>query len=243
MKKSLFLTVLASGGGKTYNQQIIDTAPIAYWPFNELSGAAAINYGTLGAAANGAYTGATLAQIAAPGGGLAPLFDGVNDFCDLYSAAFAGAFNPALGSMAVWFRTVAGLSSGVILSIRTDDTNRVIIKHVADTTGDFNLEYNAGGTAETSSTYDATTGAWYHAVVTWSVAADQVIFYVNGAQLGVTATGLGTWVGALNAARCTAGCYSTSATLDYNGYIAHPALWDKVLTPTEILTMYNGGLG
>ena len=81
---------------------ILALNPIAYWKLDETSGTTAINYGTLGTAANGTYSGATLGQVAAPGGGLAPLFDGANDLLNIYSVALQGAFNGATGSALIF---------------------------------------------------------------------------------------------------------------------------------------------
>ena len=50
------------------------------------------------AARNGVYTGVTLGQSVAPF--TAPLFDGVNDFNNIYSASLATAFDATAGTLA-----------------------------------------------------------------------------------------------------------------------------------------------
>ena len=78
----------------TYIQKVLGIEPgnlIAYWPMSEPSGGIAINAeGT--AARNGAYTGVTLAQPGIGDGNTCPLFDGANDFNNVYSASLDAAF-------------------------------------------------------------------------------------------------------------------------------------------------------
>lgn len=231
------------GGKESYNRKIITTNPIAYWPLNELTGTTAINYGSLGTDANGAYSGATLAQIAAPGGGLAPLFDGVNDFVNVYSATLNGGFVGTLGSVMLWSRKrTTAINGGVRLVIYVDSSNRIFIYQPADTSADFIMSYKAGTIEELSATYTGAVDTWYQTVITFTDAGDKVIFYVNGEQYGATATGIGTWVGALSSTTCVLGCQNTSGLTDFDGYLAHAAIWDRVLTPAEVLSLYNGGI-
>src|SRR4030042_3288796 len=61
--RSIMLPLLRSKGVSLAGY-IQSLAPIGYWKLDELSGSTALNYGTLGAAGNGAYSGPTLAKVA-----------------------------------------------------------------------------------------------------------------------------------------------------------------------------------
>ena len=78
--------VLAGGG---YSDKVLGYSPIAYWPLWEASGATAEDIS--GNGFDGAYTGVTLGQEGIGDGNTCPLFDGANDYVDIYSAGFAGA--------------------------------------------------------------------------------------------------------------------------------------------------------
>ncbi len=224
------------GGGLM--STILSYNPIAYWPLNELSGVTAINYGSLGSAANGTHTGDTLAQIAAPGDGLAPYFDGGNDRVAIHTAALQGAFDPLLGSMMIFQRVTAGSPYDKAMQLAADSgNNRIALSQPNDITGDTVFQYIAGGTNKTL-TYDLTQNAWTQTVITWDKANDRVKFYAQGSQYGATQTGLGVWVLTLSSVYTFIG--SASATSDFfTGHLAHAAVWASVLADSEIANMYS----
>lgn len=231
---------------KSYFNKVLALAPIAYWPMNELSGTAAINYGTLGAGANGVYSGATLAQVAAPGsiGGLAPLFDGNDDLCNVYSAALNGGFNGNLLTFAIWWKVSAA-------GDWTDGTNRDVVSFYIDANN--YIEMNKGTVNNTfrilmrsgavQKNIDSTAYAntdWNLLVWTNTDAGDEQKWYMNGLQLGTTQTGIGTWAGNLAAASTALGNSGTGVAKDWKGYLAHAAIWDRILTSTELALLYTG---
>jgi hypothetical protein len=224
---------------------IVPLAPIACFPLTETIGTAAQNIGSLGSAANGTYTGATLNQIAAPGGTTAPLFDGVNDLANIYSASLSSAFNGSLGSIIVFFKVY---DSGVwtdgkqrnIVSIYTTVNSRIII-HKLTTNNTLALYYKAGGTDEQITTTAYNNTNWNMAAVTWSKAADQYVVYVNGTQVGATQTGLGTWDGVISATSCILGNNSTNADYDWYGYVSTAAIFGTVLSLANTQAVYAAG--
>lgn len=212
---------------------------IAHWRLNETSGSTADNAeGT--ADRDGTYTGVTLADV----DGIldeskAPLFDGANDFVDIYSASLNTAFNVAEGTLLGWFRLstdAAGQNVGVAL--RADGNNRVTLLLTA---AEFlQWIYGAGGTFENVSRAVATEElVWIFMAMTWSVAANQMKAYLNGSQFGSTQTGLGTWSGALASDQVNIGVRDNSPSLvqPWEGHICHVAVWTTPLTGAEILAL------
>ena len=139
-------------GKKTIAKKLISlfgaSSVVALWPLNETSGSTA--YDVSGNGRNGAYTGVTLADAAGPKGGSAPLFDGANDYVNLYSTSLRDAFNGAEGSFLLWYKLY---NSGVW----TDGAGRYFYNFAADgsnyirlsktsATGQVDVRYNAGGT-------------------------------------------------------------------------------------------------
>jgi hypothetical protein len=79
---------------------------------------------------------------------------------------------------------------------------------------------------------------WYSYALTWSLAADQVINYLNGAQVGATFTGLGTWAGSLSATRTVlANGNANGVDGPFYGSMAHTAVWTTPLAPSEIAAL------
>ena len=107
-RRSLF------GGRKaTYMDKVLSYSPILYYPMNETAGATAVNAGTLGSAADGAYTGVTLNNTTGPDGtNGAPYFDGVNDYLDGTTAALIAALSLQVGSVLIWLK-VANAGCGL----------------------------------------------------------------------------------------------------------------------------------
>lgn len=223
-----------------YFERVKATRPaslIGYWPFDESSGTAAINYSGL-ANANGIISGATVGQPGIGDGRTCYTFDGVNDYVQIWSNALASAFNGATGSFSLWARYTGAWNDGVarvLGQLRADASNRVVIQK---TTGTNTLQvlYVAGGTTVTISKTNFNPTAWFHVLVTWDKPNDQVKFYtriVGQSPQVVTATGLGTWAGALSITVTTVGAVNTSGGNPFTGGIQHPAVWTAAITQGE----------
>jgi hypothetical protein len=167
----------------------------------------------------------------------APVFDGANDYVNIYSATFAGAFDSGEGTISSWIQVDnAGVwtdgSNRRFFSLRTDASNRLFgLK--TNTNGRFDRYYVAGGTAETRADIGYSNTDWFHIVITWSVTADEVNYYLDGA-LQETDTGLGAWVGALASSTTLIGAADQTPTSVWDGQLAHIAVWDRALEPDEI---------
>ena len=223
----------------TYAEKVLATEPsnlLAYFICGEASGTVMQeeknNY-------DGAYTGVTLGQTGIGDGNTCPLFDGANDYGNLYTAGLAGVFNGAEGTMAVWCKmNTAGVwtdsTQRYLYRLAADTSNRADITKQA-TTNQLRFRYTAGGTEElVTDTSLAGTANWFHLAMTWSVAADQVIAYINGAQVGATQTGLGTWAGALSSTSTVIGALNTTPSAPHYGYLAHVPIWNVALNSTQI---------
>lgn len=220
--------------------------PVAFWPLNETSGTVADNAeGT--AARDGVYAGVALNQTDGPFlTSRAGLWDGANDYCDVYSASLNGVFSGAEGSFAGWFKVSSG---GVWL----DGSIRVLMQLVSNASTDYvqiyrsatnnRLSYLREGAniVESVNADGVSSTGWFHVGLTWSQAADQVKAYLNGVQTGSTRTGLGAYSGALDANLCLLGANTKTPTQVWSGYIQYVGVWNVVLTAANFLTLYNGG--
>lgn len=228
---------------RDYRNKVLATSPanlIGYWPMDELSGT--VSYDRSGQANNGAYTAIALGAAGIGDGHTSASLDGSTSIINIYSAALASDFNPAEGTFAVWAR-VSG--SGIWVdatarqhvNLRADANNLIRIRR---TTTDNQLEwiYIAGGTSkQVLSTAFAGNVGWIHVAITWSVAGDTLIAYANGAQVGSTQTGLGTWSGALAEANTIIGGFGSTAAAVWGGYLAHAALYNTPLTAGQIASL------
>lgn len=234
---------MATMGGvaPSYTEIIEAMSPIVYFPLDETSGSVVVNYGTL-SSANGTYSGPTLAQIDAPGGGKAPSFDGSNDYVNIYSAALAGAFDGQVGSISWWDKVTnddvwTDRSTDIAFTLATDASNYISYQKRSSNQNYARVYYDAAGDLVNINTLLAGTG-WYHKVITWDDVANEVKLYINGEQWGDTQLA-STWTGSLASNSCVIGEYAPPSGLPWNGSISHFAIWDRVLTATELGNLYS----
>ena len=232
-------------GGLNLAGTILSYNPILYMPMNELTGTTIVNYGSLGTAANGTYSGVTLNQIDAPGGGRAGLWDGVNDQGNPWSAALAAAHTPTEQTVLIWWRVYNA-------AVWTDATYRQAIQVAYDTNtnrayaGRVSITDNGiYGVIRTNGAYKSTTTtsyanlSWHLSALTVSYSADQFKHYEDATQIGATQTGLGTWANAITDAYTKIG--SQGGSVWWYGYLAHAAIYNSVLTLPQIANIYAAG--
>lgn len=216
---------------------------IGLWLQNEQSGSVCRDYS--GAARDGTYTGVTLAAARGPRGLWAPTYDGINDYNNIYSTSLVSVFNGAEGTLIVWAKVSgAGVwtdgAGRVVYSIRADDFNAVEL-YKATTNNVLRWAYIAGGVNKTISKYDASATGWMCLALTWSASGNSAVAYYNGTVVN-TATGLGTWAGALASTKCCIGAETATPTYVWSGAIGPVVLCNRAATAAQIAAAYRLGL-
>lgn len=220
--------------GQSYIDKMIGYNPIAYWPYREVSGSQAKDVS--GNDYHGGYTGVSLGQPGIGDGNPSPLFDGANDYVDIYSAAFNAAFNGNTGAIVSWAK-VSGLgvlTDGIMrhmVTLQTGDNYFLIRRTTTDNT--IQMIRRANSVNSIRNTY-ITDADWHHFAITWSLPADKVIVYVDGVQYGTVLTGLQAWSGNLLENWTNVGSYTEIPDRVWDGYIAHLAIFDAPLPATAI---------
>lgn len=225
-------TLPAGGAAQSYTDRVLSYSPIAYWRLNETAGGTATD--SSGNGHTGTYNGVTLSATTGPDGSTpAPSFDGINDFVNVYSAGFAGAFNGSEGSLASWMKVVDWENAGYLCRFYVDAANRIRIGQSAtDNTIEFN--YRAGDVAKFVTVGSQTQTGWFHVAMTWTATGDEMQMYIDGAQVGGTQSSLGTWAGALSSTQTVIGAASTTGSSAFPGNIADFAIFDTPLSADAI---------
>lgn len=245
---SVFDPAFLGGRGNAFN----DTGLKAYWKFNEASGNiinVSESAADLGSAADLSVTGATYSQPGIIGNSL--LFDGVNDFCQAGSSLSQFNFmhnTTAIFTLIMWYKLGAsppstqrgffgtmGLSSsqtGICMAITTSRELHFIC---GDGTTPAVLDHS--GVIFPNDTN------WHMLMVKWDYAhaTNNLMYSVdNGSVTTVTkanaTASTGDATSALQIGR------STDPTW-WSGNIDETSLWNRLLTASEITTLYNGGVG
>jgi len=235
---------------REYYQRVLNTRPdklIGYWPMWEPSGATAYDLSKQGN--NGAYSNVTLAQRGMGDGRTAASFNGTTSKNNLYSAALAADVSVTELTLMLWLK--------ITPTVWADGVSRIPVHFGANTTtnyfrmlkgstvNQFQFSYVAGGTSKNVTVGSFNPSNFFCAVMTVSVIANQMKAHINGAQVGTTMTGLGTWVGALASNLCLIGGQTTIPGLPFNGLAAHCALWSTPL-PADVIAYlgrYDPGQG
>ena len=228
-----------------YIGKVQSYSPIAYWPMNESSGNDALDYS--GNGYTGSYTGVTLGQIGIGDGETCPFFDGTNDYCNVYSPSLSSAFDGTEGTLGIWVK--AG-NAGVwadgtarrMINIRVDGSNYIDIGKTT-TNNRIAWNYRAGGTLETRLKDSINATNWFHVAITWDKTEDEVRAYYNGVQEGATLSGLGIWAGDPTSDKMVIGAFSTTPDTIWDGFLAHPAIWNIALTAAQIAGLATAAVG
>lgn len=232
---AVFAPVVAAPVVPTYTEKVEGYNPIAYWVLGEAAGATAVDQ-INSPAQDGAYTGVTLGQPGIGDGNTCPLFDGLNDYVDCFTATLAGVFDGTEGTLAIWAKV---FNVGVwtdsawryTCSPFTNASNLAFIAR-AGVNNEMRYRYRPNGINEQVNQAGLTSVVFNHYAITWTDTGDEMRAFFNGIQQGPTQTGLNTWAGAIT--RFVIGAFTTVPGSPWYGWLAHCAVWDTPLTQPQI---------
>lgn len=218
---------------------------IAYWPLNETSGTNADDVSATNA--DGTYSGTfTLAQPGIGDGSNGVNFNGANGRVSLATplTALGGVFSGTQGTLLVWGQIpTAGVwsdgTSDFMVEIGASAGNRVGLYKNNSVANSISGIYNANSVGQFPLyTMGASRATWFVAAITWDKNAGgsgEIKLYVDGTQRDTTKTGLGAWVGSLSASwTALADSTSSGGGSPWNGNLAHVAIWNVALSPTQV---------
>lgn len=229
----------------TYSERVLQTEMahlIGYWRLNESSGAVVADSSPQGndAVANGITWGA--AGIG--DGATAASWDGVSDHVALQSAGLDAAFDGRTGTLLVWAKSAGWAGTyQYALRLRGSSSDEIRLWRRAENT--VRMQYTAGG-SEVYVDAPVDLSEWVCFAMTWNDAAGEVRCYVNGEPVGAPLTGFGEWTStSLGASHTCLGASLVTGANAWWGALGHLALWDAVLTPTQIadLAIVSSGSG
>jgi hypothetical protein len=226
-----------------YIQKVLSYEPVAYWPLNETSGSTAINAeGTT--ARDGTYANVTLNHTVFRNGGPAGSWLPANTpSVDIFSTSLRDAINTDEGTMMVWIKVRTAMSwvsdafYRWIILYRNAENRVAVYKHQSVPSTITSGLYRAGSvTTLPQITLAGKVGqppSWAQMAITWSKTGDYARLYYNGEQVDQK-TELGTWLGALTAARIG---NDPAASMPHDGWLAHAAVWASPLSAADIFEL------
>lgn len=113
-----------------------------------------------------------------------------------------------------------------------------------NSSGSFRASYSAGGVSGGSSAASINI-EWNHFVITWKDFDNGNVceFFVNGVSEGTFSLGAGgSWTGALDSNLTNIGVSNAGSNLfPFDGNVCHVAVWNSVLTDSQVLALYQRG--
>lgn len=234
-------------GSALYSARVLALSPMRYNKLDEASGTTMVDVG--GSAFTGTYTGIAWGAGASPlQGGDAPFFDGTNDYANLYSAAFASAFNMDEYTVMLWVKmsALADWTDGVahtFLRLQRDASNEVRLSKNSNNT----IRFLAigGGTTKSIDLGSQSQTDWFCVALSRSIAGGGLLSagdtraYKNGVQAGSTQTGSVAATGSgLNSTNTALGSLlNNSATSAQKGYLAHLIVWNSPMSNDKLALM------
>ena len=210
--------------------------PFAYWPLWEGTGTVAecIVY----SAQNGTYNSDVSGWppgIGIGDGNTALYFDGTNDQVNILTASLQSAFDGDTGTICAWCRVLDStiwpdVFTHSIMGLKAPGDNWIYFQKDASPLPDELLgQRGAGGIVGLP--YTTTITSWFYTAFTWDEGINELSIFVNGDQVAGSAAALSAFTGTLNGAQIGA---RAVGGVRWNGWLAHVALWSRVLSPVEI---------
>ena len=206
---------------------------VAHWAFDEGTGS------TAGDSSGNGYDGTIHGAAWAAGkSGNALDFNGINNYVAI--GASASLDNMKAISFEAWIKPKADTHWHVL---DKGDGDKRLYAEGNNLTLDGRVRYDTGGTHAYSQSVNHTVllGEWQHVAMTWNISDNTTRLYHNGAEVSYRSQSVGTvHVQNDNDFPFTIGARGAlgSGTF-FNGTIDEVYLWNRTLTPAEILSHYN----
>jgi hypothetical protein len=225
------------------------TTIVGYWPCDEPSGTILYNHAGIGNsnALNGVISSS---RFVYPGIGdrrNALNLNVTTGFLNIYTADLNSAFSKTEGAVSIWVGTTStnvwtdGLAH-FIFSLATASALDTIVLQKTATNGTLSITVTGNSTARTKTYSIGTTLiGWFHFGLTWSSSGGYIHAYVNGVEFtGATELAYPAFsAGALLSTQCVIGNQTTSASVAWQGSLAHCLLLNRAISANEMLDVYN----
>ena len=243
-------------GASTFDSLYGDTGLVAYWKFQEASGdvinqsASAVDFGT---AADVQIVGATYQQTGLGNFPYSMLFDGTNDTG--YAGTSLSDWNfmhntSQKFSINLWYKKNATLHNVIsLMGDGSDNTAHIGISIYFTSTGiiGINTTNGSGQDALATGVVIGENSDWHMLTITYdrSLASANILTYIDGVLQSTINKG-GSFVpsNSNSTSKMGVSVYQPTANQFFHGYITEWSVFkDRILTSTEVTSLYNSGNG
>ena len=170
--------------------------------------------------------------------------DGTNDHIVITDSVADDIKN--VGSMSIWLKLEAANQNDTIMNIHTDtsNNNKIAILFI-NQGGSEVIRFNSRGGSQNTildhsySAADSVNNGWTHFVATWSRTANTMAMYLNGSSVATSTSSMTDF--ATTANKIYLGKPGNADNAFFQGHFSSFALFDAVLSGSDVSTIYNSG--
>jgi hypothetical protein len=170
--------------------------------------------------------------------------DGTNDHIVISNSVADDIKN--VGSMSIWLKLETANQNDTIMNIHagTSNDNKIAILFI-NQGGTEVIRFNSrGGSSNTIldhsySASDSVSNGWTHFVATWSRTANTMAMYLNGSSVATSTSSIASF--ATTADTIYLGKPGNANNAFFQGHFSSFALFDAVLSGSDVSTIYNSG--
>ena len=170
--------------------------------------------------------------------------DGTNDHIVISNSVADDIKN--VGSMSIWLKLQNANQNDTIMNIHagTSNDNKIAILFI-NQGGTEVIRFNSRGGSQNTildhsySASDSVSNGWTHFVATWSRTANTMAMYLNGSSVATSTSSIASF--ATTADTIYLGKPGNANNAFFQGHFSSFALFDAVLSGSDVSTIYNSG--
>ncbi len=170
--------------------------------------------------------------------------DGTNDHIVITDSVADDIKN--VGSMSIWLKLETANQNDTIMNLHTDTSNdnKIAILFI-NQGGTEAIRFNSRGGSQNTildhsySASDSVSNGWTHFVATWSRTANTMAMYLNGSSVATSTSSIASF--ATTANKIYLGKPGNADNAFFQGHFSSFALFDAVLSASNVTTIYNDG--
>ena len=170
--------------------------------------------------------------------------DGTNDHIVISNSVADDIKN--VGSMSIWLKLETANQNDTIMNIHagTSNDNKIAILFI-NQGGTEVIRFNSRGGSQNTildhsySASDSVSNGWTHFVATWSRTANTMAMYLNGSSVATSTSSIASF--ATTANKIYLGKPGNADNAFFQGHFSSFALFDAVLSGSDVSTIYNSG--
>ena len=170
--------------------------------------------------------------------------DGTNDHIVITNSVADDIKN--VGSMSIWLKLETANQNDTIMNLHTDTSNdnKIAILFI-NQGGTEVIRFNSRGGSQNTildhsySASDSVSNGWTHFVATWSRTANTMAMYLNGSSVATSTSSIASF--ATTADTIYLGKPGNADNAFFQGHFSSFALFDAVLSGSDVSTIYNSG--